>query len=172
MENCLCACLLSSAAQEEVAELFPSLLPHRNLQPVTEDAVINCLLLSSLSFFPNHQRFPWNFMLSLNTLSPSLLILVTSFSLHPFPLYILFISFFPPTFSLKTHSPPKTIITSLAMQHADMLILQKELNPTAQYQQIIPCKASHSHLELLSFTPEWPLKLMQEMAERWKEKHI
>lgn len=92
----------------------------------------------------------------------------------PSTLYILFISFLPPLFPPQSPSP-KTIITSLAMQLADRLILQKELNPTAQHQQII-----------LSAKPAFPfwnnaliytrvtLELVQGKVERrgrWKERH-
>lgn len=55
------------------------------------------------------------------------------------------------------------------MQLTDMLILQEEPNPKAQQKQIILCKASLSKLELLSFTPQWPLKLMQEKAENGRK---
>lgn len=106
------------------------------------------------------------FTLFLNTFSLCLLCL-SSFISPSFPSSLYF-------FFLRAQSPPKTIITSLVMQLADRLILQKELNPTAQNQQII-----------LSAKPGFPfwnnaliytrvtLKLVKEKAERrdrWKER--
>lgn len=53
--------------------------------------------------------------------------------------YLFFLLFTP----RESQSPSaKTIITSLAMQLASMLILQKGANPTAQRNPIILCKAS------------------------------
>ena len=56
------------------------------------------------------------------------------------------------------------IIISLAIQPADMFILQKEQSPTAQHQQIILCKSSFPHLEPLFYATETH-KLMQVKVE-------
>lgn len=111
----------------------------------------------------------WNFTPPLNTMSLHFL-----FFLPLWFLFSVFPTLYPPHFLtfflLRSQSPsPKTIITSLVMQLADRLILQKELNPTAQHQQII-----------LSAKPAFPfwnnaliytrvtLKLMQENLKEVK----
>ena len=191
LSDWLCVPLRPSAAQEEITELFPQVshpsfargkkspskhfFPSSPLKPASDDGFCRCsdflsLLLLLIFVLPSKYSKWLNIWPGLKrrllTHSPS--IFCFSFSLS-FPLHVLLISFISLLFfPLRTQSlSPKTIITSLVMQLADRLILQKELNPTAQHQQII-----------LSAKPAFPfwnnaliytrvtLKFMQEKAER------